>query len=113
LTVFIPGQFKAVFNPSIVGISGPGFADIAASAMAATPSFFSRNAATMPVVVTGGSTLLRYLPDRMKLEIAKMAPWTAGNATAGRSGLLAVPGRAKAAFSGASTLGCGYRGFPP
>ncbi|KAI9027814.1 hypothetical protein DFJ74DRAFT_751279 [Hyaloraphidium curvatum] len=115
--VTVPGDLRwtipeAIFRPGIIGVRGPGFAAIAAAAVAASPQSYRAGAVSMKIVVAGGSTLFRSFGDRLRIEIGKLSPWNMvrGNidntqALHNFTNILMAPGRIGAAFRGASGLG--------
>ncbi|KAI9015364.1 actin-domain-containing protein [Hyaloraphidium curvatum] len=123
--VTVPGDLRwtvpeAIFRPRIIGIGGPGLANIAAAAVAATPQVYRAGAMTMKIVVAGGSTLFRGFGDRLRIEIGKLSPWNLvrGNidntqALHNFTNVLMAPGSIGAAFRGASGLGAAPAGNGP
>ena len=65
---------EGLFDPSVIGFSAPGLADVAFSAIMKTDLDLPRDDMYANIVLSGGSTDARGFAERLHTELAAMAP---------------------------------------
>eukprot|EP01127_Copromyxa_protea_P014486 TRINITY_DN4044_c0_g1_i2.p1 TRINITY_DN4044_c0_g1~~TRINITY_DN4044_c0_g1_i2.p1 ORF type:complete len:304 (-),score=21.95 TRINITY_DN4044_c0_g1_i2:23-934(-) len=90
---------EALFQPSLVGMEGPGIHQFICNAIAAS-DIDTRTDFYGNIVLSGGVSLMSGLPERLRTEITRLIPET----KAGNVKIVASPERAISAWIGGSIL---------